>query len=48
MAISMEWGRISLLSVIAFLVGWWIFGLLWAVVIAIIVLILTGALTLRK
>ncbi|MFO7791412.1 MAG: hypothetical protein R6W73_00325 [Candidatus Saliniplasma sp.] len=48
MAISMAWGRISLLSVVAFIVGWWIFGLLWAVVIAIIVLILTGALSLGK
>lgn len=48
MAISMDWGRISLLSVVAFLVGWWLFGLLWAVVIAIIVLILTGALSFKK
>ncbi len=48
MAISMDWGKISLLSVVAFIVGWWIFGLLWAVVIAIIVLILTGALKIGK
>jgi len=48
MAISMDWGRISLLSVVAFIVGWLIFGLLWAVVIAIIVLILTGALKIGK
>jgi len=45
MAISMAWGRISLLSVVAFLIGWWLFGFLWAVVIAIIVLILTGTLS---
>ncbi len=48
MAISMDWGRISLLSVVAFIVGWLIFGLLWAVVIAILVLILTGALKIGK
>ncbi len=45
MAVSMAWGRISLLSVVAFLIGWWMFGLLWALVISIIVLILTGALS---
>ncbi|MGM0405466.1 MAG: hypothetical protein ACQEQM_04925 [Thermoplasmatota archaeon] len=44
----MQWGGISLLSVVAFLIGWWMFGLLWAVVIAIIVLILTGTLSFRK
>ncbi|MGM0509718.1 MAG: hypothetical protein ACQESD_01135 [Thermoplasmatota archaeon] len=48
MAISMDWGKISLLSVVAFLVGWWLVGLLWAVVIAIIVLVLTGALKIGK
>ncbi|MFO8109082.1 MAG: hypothetical protein R6U17_00955 [Thermoplasmata archaeon] len=44
----MDWGRISVLSLIAFIIGWWIFGLLWAVVIAILVLILTGALKIGK
>ncbi len=48
MAISMDWGKISVLSLIAFIIGWWIFGLLWAVVIAILVLILTGALKIGK
>ncbi|MFP4000733.1 MAG: hypothetical protein ACLFSM_02990 [Thermoplasmata archaeon] len=43
--VSMDWGSISIFSVVAFLVGWYIFGLLWAIVIAIIVLILTGALS---
>lgn len=42
--ISMDWSKISLLSVIAFLVGWYIFGLLWAIVITLIVLVLMGTL----
>jgi hypothetical protein len=44
MAISMNWGALGLLSVVAFIIGWWIFGLLWAIVIAIVVLILMGIL----
>ena len=40
--ITMDWSKISVVSVIAFLVGWWIFGLLGAVVLAIIVLALMG------
>ncbi|MFW5903962.1 MAG: hypothetical protein ACOC53_04965 [Candidatus Saliniplasma sp.] len=47
MAVSMNWSSISIFSVIAFLIGWYLFGLLWAIVIAIIVLILTGALSFR-
>ncbi|MFW6196633.1 MAG: hypothetical protein ACOC5D_04775 [Thermoplasmatota archaeon] len=47
MSVSMNWSSISLLSVVAFLVGWYIFGLLWAIVIAIIVLIITGALSFK-
>jgi len=42
--ISMDWSKISLLSVIAFLVGWLIFGLFWAVVLTLIVLVLMGTL----
>ncbi|MBS3816468.1 MAG: hypothetical protein KGY76_02770 [Candidatus Thermoplasmatota archaeon] len=47
MAISMDWSKISILSVVAFAVGWWLLGLLWAVVIAIVFLILSGALSLK-
>jgi hypothetical protein len=41
-AIKVEWTHITILSVIAFLVGWWIFGLLGAIVLAIIVMVLMG------
>jgi hypothetical protein len=44
MAITMNWGAIGIGSVIAFAVGWWIFGLLGAIVLAIIVLFLMGIL----
>lgn len=47
MAISMNWGAIGLGSVIAFIIGWFIFGLLGAVILAIIVLVLMGILRFR-
>ena len=40
--VTMDWSKIPVVSVIAFLVGWLIFGLLGAVVIAVIVLALMG------
>jgi len=40
--ITIQWSHISITSVIAFLIGWWLFGLLGAVVLAIIVLVLIG------
>jgi hypothetical protein len=40
--ITIQWSHISITSVIAFLIGWWLFGLLGAVVIAVIVLVLMG------
>ncbi len=46
--ISMDWSKISLLSVIAFLVGWLIFGLLWAVVLTIVVLVLMGTIKIKS
>ncbi len=46
-AITMDWSKISVVSVIAFLVGWFIFGLLGAVVLAIIALVLMGILRVR-
>ena len=45
--ITMDWSKISVVSVIAFLVGWFVFGLLGAVVLAIIVLALMGILRVR-
>ena len=47
-SISMDWSKISLLSVIAFLLGWYFFGLLAAVVITIVVLVLMGTLRIKS
>jgi len=41
-AIKVEWTHITILSVIAFVAGWFIFGLLGAIVLAVIVMILMG------
>ena len=40
--VTMDWSKISVASVIAFLIGWFLFGLLGAVVLAVIVLALMG------
>lgn len=45
--ITMDWSKISVASVIAFLAGWFLFGLLGAVVLAIVVLALMGILKIR-
>jgi hypothetical protein len=45
MELIMQWGSITLLSVIAFLVGWKIFGLLGAILLAVLVCAATGILT---
>jgi len=42
MAITVEWSHIGIGAVIAFLVGWLIFGLLGAIIIAFVVLVLMG------
>ncbi|MCE5296138.1 MAG: hypothetical protein LLG16_03425 [Euryarchaeota archaeon] len=47
MALTMNWGALGLGSVIAFIIGWWIFGLIGAVVLAVIVLFLMGILKFR-
>ena len=47
MAVTVEWSHITILSVIAFVVGWFIFGLLGAVVLAIIVMVLMGIIKIR-
>jgi len=47
MAISMNWGAIGIAAIIAFLIGWFLFGLFWAVILALVVLLLTGILKIR-
>ena len=42
MPISVNWAAMGIGAVIAFLVGWFIFGLLGAVVLAIIVMAIMG------
>jgi hypothetical protein len=37
-----NWGAIGLVSVLAFLIGWFIFGLLGAVILAINLMVLMG------
>ncbi|MGD1060015.1 MAG: hypothetical protein ABR879_00970 [Methanomassiliicoccales archaeon] len=47
MAVTMNWGAIGLGGVVAFIIGWLIFGLLGAVVLAIIVLLAMGILRIK-
>jgi hypothetical protein len=47
MAITMNWGALGIGAVVAFVIGWLIFGLLGAVVLAVIVLILMGVLKIK-
>lgn len=47
MAITMNWGAIGLGSVVAFVIGWFIFGLLGAVILAVVVLLLMGVLKIK-
>lgn len=47
MAISMNWGAIGIGAVVAFIIGWFLFGLLGAVVLAIVVLLLMGILKIK-
>ena len=41
-AIKVQWTHITILSVIAFVAGWFIFGLIGAIVLAVIVMVLMG------
>jgi hypothetical protein len=47
MAVTVEWSHITIFSVIGFVVGWFIFGLLGAVVLAIIVMVLMGIIKIK-
>jgi len=47
MAVTVQWSHIGLGSVVAFLLGWFIFGLLGAIIIALVVLVLMGIIRIR-
>ena len=47
MGISIQWSRLGVGALVGFLVGWWLFGLFTAVVLAIVVMALTGILKIR-
>jgi hypothetical protein len=40
--VSVNWGALGLGAVVAFLIGWFIFGLLGAVILAIIAMVVLG------
>ena len=42
MAITVQWQRLGLGAIMGFLVGWYIFGLLGATVLAVVVMLATG------
>ena len=46
--VTVQWSHITITSIIAFLVGWFIFGLLGAVVLAVIVMALMGIIRFRR
>jgi len=45
--ITMDWSKITIVSLIAFLIGWFLFGLFGAVILAIIVLVLMGIMKIK-
>jgi len=47
MPITVEWSHLGVGAIIAFLIGWFIFGLLGAIILAIIVLVLMGVIKIR-
>jgi len=48
MAVTVQWSRIGLGSVVAFLIGWFLFGLLGAILIAVVVMLLMGIIQFRQ
>ena len=42
MAVTVNWSRLGVGALLAFLVGWFIFGLFGAVILALIVMVLMG------
>lgn len=47
MAVTVHWSSLGLGSVLAFLVGWFVFGLFGAVILALIVMVLMGIISFR-
>jgi hypothetical protein len=47
MPVTVQWSHIGLGSIIAFLIGWFVFGLLGAIIIAIVVLVLMGVIKIK-
>jgi hypothetical protein len=47
MGVSVAWSRIGLGAVIGFLIGWWIFGFLGAVLLAVVLMFLMGIIKVR-
>jgi len=47
MPITVQWSHIGLGAVVAFLIGWFLFGLLGAIVISVVVLVLMGVIKIR-
>jgi hypothetical protein len=47
MPVTVEWSHLGVGAIIAFLIGWFIFGLLGAVILAIIVLVLMGVIKIK-
>ena len=45
--IKIDWARITIVSVIAFVIGWFIFGLLGAIILAVVVMVLMGIIKVR-
>jgi hypothetical protein len=44
MALGLNWGAIGIVGVIAFLIGWYVIGLLSAVILAIVIVVLMSIL----
>lgn len=42
MAVTVNWSRLGVGALLAFLVGWFIFGLFGAIILALIVMVLMG------
>jgi len=42
MAITIQWSRLGVGAVVGFLIGWYIFGLFGATLLAIVVMLATG------
>ncbi|MBN2518488.1 MAG: hypothetical protein JXB14_06570 [Candidatus Altiarchaeota archaeon] len=47
MSITMKWGQLTLGSVLAFAVGWFLFGLLGAIALAVVVCLVMGILVVK-